>query len=287
MIKYPVVVAYVPVLHQGYLDFFRRNPGDIFLLEHANVPEVEYLSRDMRALPANLIKESLLAIFRVTQNSDRLVVVADGDSLSRLASAQGEVVLPDEDVSRAVVAKYFPNLRTSFDSVFLRWNWGNVEKGKSATPDRCVTEDTLIQEIMGEAFEIATRSPDWWRQVGAILVRDGVPLITGWNTHLPTVHSTYIFGDPRTPFAPGVRIDLSSAHHAEKQIITHAARLGISTDGADIVVTTFPCPGCAMDIVESGIRRVYYSEGYSLLHANEILRSRNVEIIKVSKPPQE
>ena len=283
------IVAYVPVIHAGYLEFFRKNSGNIFLIDPELVPEVEYLKRDFRALPVHLIARSLRAIWSEQDISDRprSVMVVNNHILTDPRSAFGqEVVMPDEDVSRAFALEHLVSLNVTFDSPFLRWNWGNVQNAQEIKADRCIEVDEVLSKYFTSVYQLASKSPDWWRQVGALLIKDGEVLIGGYNTHMPHEMTNYILGDPRTPFAPGVRIDLSSAHHAEKQIIANAAKLGISTNEADLFVSTFPCPGCAMDIVVAGIRRVYFVEGYSLLSALEILRSGNIEIIQVVKPPQ-
>ncbi len=98
---------------------------------------------------------------------------------------------------------------------------------------------------------------------------------------MPSPHSPYINGDPRSNFNAGEMTHVSGAHHAEKRIIAHAARAGVSLLGAALYVATFPCAGCAMDIAEAGIWRVFYAEGYSNLDADGILRSKEVELIFV------
>ena len=59
------------------------------------------------------------------------------------------------------------------------------------------------------------------------------------------------------------------------------AKRGIALEGASIYVTTFPCPVCAKSVALSGIKKVYYSKGYSLLDAEDILRAYGVEIVLV------
>ena len=44
--------------------------------------------------------------------------------------------------------------------------------------------------------------------------------------------------------------------HAEQNAILQAARNGVSIEGAEIYVTTFPCPICARMIANSGIQEV-------------------------------
>ena len=46
-------------------------------------------------------------------------------------------------------------------------------------------------------------------------------------------------------------------------------------------VTVFPCPPCAKIVAFSGIRKLYYAGGYSVLGQENILKSRGVEIIYV------
>lgn len=48
------------------------------------------------------------------------------------------------------------------------------------------------------------------------------------------------------------------AIHSEIEALTCAAKFGISTDSATILVTRYPCEACARAIVNSGIKVVYY-----------------------------
>ena len=50
--------------------------------------------------------------------------------------------------------------------------------------------------------------------------------------------------------------------HAEMEALSMCARNGISTRGACMYVTTFPCHNCAKHIIASGIRKVVYIEPY-------------------------
>jgi dCMP deaminase len=50
--------------------------------------------------------------------------------------------------------------------------------------------------------------------------------------------------------------------HAEANCIANAARFGIATDGASLVVTTEPCATCALLIVSAGIKEVVYADCY-------------------------
>ena len=134
---------------------------------------------------------------------------------------------------------------------------------------------------MKEAFSSAEKSSDWWRQIGAVLVKDGAVLYRAWNTHMPSAQSPYIEGDPRSNFDAGERIDLSTAAHAEKRIVAWAARDGVACAGASLYVSTFPCPDCARVIAEAGVSKVYFTGGYSLLGADRIFKHYGIECILV------
>jgi cytidine deaminase len=58
--------------------------------------------------------------------------------------------------------------------------------------------------------------------------------------------------------------------HAEMAAILDAARRGVSTEGAALYSTTFPCHNCAKHIVSSGICRVVYIEPYPESLAREL-----------------
>lgn len=57
-------------------------------------------------------------------------------------------------------------------------------------------------------------------------------------------------------------IEFGRTIHAELAAITTAARNGVSTRGATLYVTTFPCHECARNIVATGIERIVYVEPY-------------------------
>jgi dCMP deaminase len=55
---------------------------------------------------------------------------------------------------------------------------------------------------------------------------------------------------------------LCYAIHAEQNAIIQAAKLGVSIEGATLYCTHQPCVVCAKMIVNAGIKRVVYVEGY-------------------------
>ena len=76
--------------------------------------------------------------------------------------------------------------------------------------------------------------------------------------------------------ASGTRAELCYAVHAEQNAIIQAARLGSSIDGATLYCTHQPCVLCAKMIVNAGIRRVVYREGYPDDFARQMLSEGGV-----------
>ncbi len=60
------------------------------------------------------------------------------------------------------------------------------------------------------------------------------------------------------------------AVHAEMEALLSAARNGVSTRGATLYCTTFPCHNCAKHIVAAGVNRVVFIEPYRKSKAQEL-----------------
>ena len=168
-----------------------------------------------------------------------------------------------------------------FDKLFLRWDKPITLRENIVDPNRIISQKEFDKQMIKLAFEAADKSSDWWRQVGAVATRKGKVLFVRYNKHLPSPHTLYENGDPRNNFDAGEHLDLYTSIHAEAGVIAEAARKGVSLDGAEMYVTTFPCPVCAKSIVEAGIKKVYYSKGYSLVDAEKLFNQYGVEIILV------
>ena len=197
------------------------------------------------------------------------------------------LVLPDEEVTRALADRYRLGQGRDlvFDRTFLRWDREWSQAGRPAGFDAAVTAGRAAAERSPAAPPtLAGHSSDWWRQVGAIAWRRPTePEIVGaaWNRHGPTEYAPYIDGDPRDGFSRGVRADLSTALHAEAAVVAQAARAGTALDGAELYVTTFPCPACARLIAAAGFRRCYFTGQYSVLEGDAVLRAAGVELVWV------
>lgn len=66
--------------------------------------------------------------------------------------------------------------------------------------------------------------------------------------------------------------------HGEENAIVHAAKHGISTDGATIYTTFYPCTWCAKMIINAGIKRVVAKMNYPSPVANDLFAQAGVKI---------
>ena len=269
-----VVLAFMPVIHSGYIKFFSKNNEDVFIIGRDFLSEIPHLTREIRMLEPEV---AVLALSPFVKK----VEVLKKDNISKFLKKFNEIIMPDEDVSKIFAEKYLKGKEVFFEQVFLRWDKQISLKEYEISPNRKISMDEMDRELMGKAFEEANKSSDWWRQVGAIIVKNKKILISGYNKHLPTNFSPYINGDPRNNFDAGIRIDLCTAIHAEAASIAVAAKNGVGLNESSVYVTTFPCPTCARLLAEAGIKKIYYSKGYSLLDAEDILKQYEVEIILV------
>ena len=117
------------------------------------------------------------------------------------------------------------------------------------------------------------------------MFRDGKAILTAYNAAVPDQYMPYIEGDPRSDFHKGVNVELSTSFHAEARLIAEAAQKGICLEGVEMYATTFPCPPCAKLIAYSGVKKLYYADGYGVLDGERILKDRGVEIIFVETKP--
>jgi dCMP deaminase len=274
-----IIIAYIPVLHQGYKNFL-ENHADcsvLYIFGSEIISKFDYLSKEIRALDPKLVKSAI-----DSWNIIKKIEILKSTDLPLLNKASTSVVIPDEDVTRELVQEHLPLVNVYTDKIFLRWDKHNSSKQQSVEVDQTISTNEFDRLIIKDLNEKAERrSSDWWRRVGAAILMDGHVVLEGFNRHVPSAHTPYSNGDPRNASHKGVNIDLSTALHAEAGLIAEAARCGINLSNASMYVSTFPCPGCAKLIAYSGIKKIFYSGGYGVLDAESILKSQQVEIVFV------
>ena len=103
------------------------------------------------------------------------------------------------------------------------------------------------------------------RHVGAIITKNKRILTTGYNGASSNIKSCVEKGKclrKELNIPSGTRQEICYAVHAEQNAIIQAAKLGVSVDGATLYCTHQPCSICAKMIINSGIKRVIFKEGY-------------------------
>lgn len=108
------------------------------------------------------------------------------------------------------------------------------------------------------------------RQVGAIIVKDKMIISDGYNG--TPVGFENVCEDETGLTKPYVL-------HAEANALTKVARSNNSSDGATMYVTASPCLECAKLIIQSGIRRVVFSELYRITDGIDLLKRAGVECV--------
>ena len=108
------------------------------------------------------------------------------------------------------------------------------------------------------------------RQVGALVVKDGMIISDGYNG-TPSGFEN-ICEDDNNVTKPYVL-------HAEANAITKLARSSNNSDGSTLYVTASPCIECAKLIIQAGIKRVVYGEKYRLTDGIDLLRRANIEVV--------
>ena len=121
------------------------------------------------------------------------------------------------------------------------------------------------------------------RAIGAVVVKDKRIMTTGYNGAPAGVKTCVERGEclrEKLGIASGTKQEICYATHAEQNAIIQAARLGVSIDGATLYCTHQPCTICSKMIVNAGIKRVVYREGYPDDFAREIINESGLELVK-------
>jgi len=119
------------------------------------------------------------------------------------------------------------------------------------------------------AKEVGTLSHCTRSKVGAVLVKDGNVISFGYN------------GTPAgmDNGCEENNVTKDEVIHAEMNAILKAAKSGNAVDGSTLYLSLSPCKNCCKLIIQSGIKRVVYLEGYRDLKPIEFL-SKFIEVEK-------
>lgn len=130
---------------------------------------------------------------------------------------------------------------------------------------------------------VAKRSTCLRRAVGAIVVKDRRILTTGYNGAATGTKHCAEIGCLREKMniASGERHELCRGIHAEQNAIIQAACYGVSIKGAMLFCTNLPCSICARMIINAGLTKIYYKEGYADQLSADMLAEAEIEIVRI------
>lgn len=151
-----------------------------------------------------------------------------------------------------------------------------------ATPRARPDWDAYFMEM---ATLASRRSSCLRRAVGAVLVRDKRLLATGYNGVPSGVTHCEVTGCLREKLQvpSGERHELCRGLHAEQNAIIQAALHGVSTKDAVLYCTTLPCIICAKMLINSGVRKVFYLDGYEDTLTAEMLSEVGLELVRLER----
>lgn len=133
--------------------------------------------------------------------------------------------------------------------------------------------------FMKTAFLFAEKSHCVSHHVGAVIVKNGRIIVTGYNGTPEGLDNcdTYFNSED---------FDREAHHlwskdneiHAEMNAISFAAKYDVNTDGADMYVTISPCNDCLKNAIPAGIKNIYYLYLYDKINLNpSLLKKINVQ----------
>ncbi len=101
-------------------------------------------------------------------------------------------------------------------------------------------------------YLVSKRSHDSQTQCGCVLVKNGIPIMMGYNGFLRGSDDNSL---------PNLRpAKYAFIVHSEANAIINAARVGISVDGATAYITGVPCPECAKKLIQADIKDWVYAK---------------------------
>ncbi len=153
-------------------------------------------------------------------------------------------------------------------------NKNYIEHSEDNCPDLKQFKLDIVYLKMAHVW--ASNSHSKRSQVGCLVVKDKTIISDGYN------------GTP-TGF-PNICEDennqtLSSVLHAEANAITKLAKNTVSSNGSTLYVTLSPCYDCTKLIIQSGIKRIVFSEVYRKLDSFDLLNQAGIEIIYINLQP--
>lgn len=132
------------------------------------------------------------------------------------------------------------------------------------------------QYFMAQSHLLALRSTCTRLMVGATIVRDKRIIAGGYNGSVSgSVHCI----DEGCYVIDGHCV---RTVHAEANALLQCAKFGVPTENAHIYITHYPCLQCCKQLIQSGIKKVFYAQDYrNHDYSIELFREAGIETQKV------
>jgi dCMP deaminase len=148
-------------------------------------------------------------------------------------------------------------------------------------PPKDDTRPSWDEYFMKCAKLAATRSSCLRRKVGAVLVKDNREMATGYNgapKDLKTCLKQNECMREIDSIPSGTKLEYCRGLHAEMNALLQCAIYGVPTGGSTIYVTHFPCSLCTKMLIQCGIQRIVYEQGYPDDFAKVLLSETNIKV---------
>lgn len=145
----------------------------------------------------------------------------------------------------------------------------------------CTCQDLTLQQKQYNLDARYIRMAQIWaensycerRKVGALIVKDKMIISDGYNGTPSGFENVCEDDEGKTK---------AYVLHAEANAITKVAKSHNNSNGATLYVTTSPCIECAKLIIQSGIKRVVYTEPYRIDDGIQLLKRANIDVVQIS-----
>ena len=143
-----------------------------------------------------------------------------------------------------------------------------------------ISENPLKQERYDKAYlrmatEWAKLSHCTRKQVGAIIVKDNIIIADGFN------------GTP-SGFENCCETDQGDTHwyvlHAEANAILKLARSNNRGTNSTLYIILSPCRDCSKLVLQAGIKRVVYMNGYKDTTGIDFLTKAGIDVLQIENP---
>lgn len=281
-----LIIGEFAVFHKGYTDFLaylsQEKDDKIYvgILGNELIKKMTALEPDIRKVS----RQETEKIIKSFLKPEKFVEIKEDNFIEVISDMRPDkIIILKGDKSEIFAEKYLKNYKDLIEyfDIRLRWQDSHVKEFKKEVSD--VPEEELAEhrKFMAEAQAEAEKSKCWWRQVGAVAVKDEKIIFRGFNKMLPSEDECYKIGCIRDSIAPGKSPEVCSVTHAEATIISLAAKQGVALEDTTLYVTHFPCPACAKLVALAGFKKFVYTRGSSVFDGERVMSSQGIDIVKI------